>query len=332
MSDLSHNPGQEFAEVFLQEASEHLQFLREYSGILQDPYPAPDDIERLYISSHTLAGTSASYGYPLFSEIASKLAHIFQYALNASIGSDAAAPLVEFVYEAVSVLESDLLMISANALEALEEINAFKQKYPFAFQQPVEAQPEPAYAAPVETPVAELPDEAAQQFLTPEGTWQNVVPAAALAPAAATPQPAAPAPIVIPDLPPDASIPQEILEFFVPEAEEHLQIVTDCLLSLEANPNASEDIHRLFRAMHTVKGSAAQVGWQRIARVAHRAEDLVGRLRDGALRPSAEIVDICLESVDCLKKFLYHQWPDEATMQGAVKSLLTRIARLAPEE
>src|SRR5207248_7710226 len=137
---------------------------------------------------------------------------------------------------------------------------------------------------------------------------------------------------VIPDLPRDTEIPQEILEFFVPEAEEHLQIVTDCLLSLEANPNAGENIHRLFRAMHTVKGSAAQVGWQRIARVAHRAEDLVGRLRDGALKPSAEIVDICLESVDALKKFLYHQWPGEASMQASVKALLTHIARLAPEE
>ena len=53
-------PGQEFVELFLQEASEHLQFLREYSGILQDPYPVPDDVERLYISAHTLGGTSAS--------------------------------------------------------------------------------------------------------------------------------------------------------------------------------------------------------------------------------------------------------------------------------
>ncbi len=33
-------PGQEFVELFLQEASEHLQFLREYSGVLLDPYPA----------------------------------------------------------------------------------------------------------------------------------------------------------------------------------------------------------------------------------------------------------------------------------------------------
>ena len=318
MSEPTSNAGHELIEVFLNEASEHLQFMREYSGILQDPYPATEDIERLYISAHTLSGTSGSYGLPLFSEIASKLAHIFQYAMNASLGADAAAPIVEFIGEAVSVLESDLLMISANAVEALDEINAFKQKYPFAFQQAPEPQPE--YVAPTSA-------EAPQQVLTAEGTWQD-----AAAPSAPAHAAMAPAPIEIQDLAPDAPIPAEILEFFVPEAEEHLQAITDCLLALEADPNASANIHRMFRAMHTVKGSAAQVGWQRIARVAHRAEDLIGRLRDGALHPSAEIVDICLESVDALKKFLYNQWPDEATLQSSAKSLLTRIARLAPEE
>ncbi len=303
------NPhGQEFVEVFLQEASEHLQFLREYSGILQDPYPMPEDLERLYISAHTLAGTSASYGFPLFSEVSGKLAHIFHYAINATIAEDAAAPLLELIYEGVAVLESDLLMISANGVEAVEDITAFKAKYPFAFQAPAAPQPEP------EVPIIYHAPPADGETLSP------------------SPAPVRqPAPIVIADLEPDGEVPEEILEFFVPEAEEHLQIVQDCLLALEANPNA-EDINRLFRAMHTVKGSAAQVGLQRIARVAHRAEDLVGRLRDGLLHPSAEIVDICLESVDALKKFLYRQWPDEAAMQTSVKSLLTRIAKLAPEE
>jgi len=87
--------GAEFVEIFLQEASERLQFLREYSGILQDGYPRQEDVERLHIAAHTLAGTSASYGFPLFAEISGKLAHIFQYALNATIAADAAGPLVE---------------------------------------------------------------------------------------------------------------------------------------------------------------------------------------------------------------------------------------------
>lgn len=290
-------PGQEFVEVFLQEASEHLQFLREYSGILQDPYPTPGDIERLYLSAHTLGGASAMYGFPLFAEVSGKLAHIFQYAMNATIGAEASGPLVEFISEAVAVLESDLLLISDTGGEAIEDINAFKQKYPFAFQAPVAAESPASEAAPAETAETTL--------------------------VAAPPE--------IEDLPPDSDVPAEILEFFVPEAEEHLQAVTECLLALEANPN-SEDINRLFRAMHTIKGSAAQVGLQRIALVAHRAEDLIGRLRDGVLRPSAEIVDLCLESADTLKKFLYRQWPDEAAMQTAVKSLLGKITRLAPAE
>ncbi|HEX7960550.1 MAG TPA: hypothetical protein VF493_11565, partial [Terriglobales bacterium] len=115
-------PGQEFAEVFLQEASERLQFLREYSGILQDPYPVPEAIERLYISAHALSGSSASYGFLLFSEVAGKLSHIFQYAMNAGIAQEAATPLVEFISEAIAVLESDLLMISDRSAENAEEI------------------------------------------------------------------------------------------------------------------------------------------------------------------------------------------------------------------
>jgi chemosensory pili system protein ChpA (sensor histidine kinase/response regulator) len=132
-------------------------------------------------------------------------------------------------------------------------------------------------------------------------------------------------------LPQDDQVPAEVMEFFVPEAEEHLQVVTHCLLSLETNPGP-EQIHRLLRAMHTVKGSSAQVGLRRISHVAHRAEDLIGRLRDGDLRPSAEIIDICLEAVDVLKRFLYRQWTGDDEMQAAVQALLTRIGRLAPAE
>lgn len=307
-------PGHEFVELFLQEASEHLQFLREYSGILQDPYPAPEDIERLHISSHGLAGTSGTYGFKLFSEVSGKLAHIFQYAMNATVSAEASGPLVEFISEAIAVLETDLLIISATNLEAEEDIAAFKQRYPFAFQSPVvEQEPEP-YAQ-------ELSNDDAP--LGPEFSMDQE----ALAP----PQPLPFVEIEMDDIPADGDVSAEVMEFFIPEVEEHLQAVTECMLALEANPNP-EDINRLFRAMHTIKGSAAQVGLHRISTVAHRAEDLIGHLRDGELRPSAQIVDICLESVDTLKKLLYRQWPDEATFQATAKSLMSRITRLAPAE
>lgn len=362
-------PGQEFVELFLQEASEHLQFLREYSGILLDPYPMPDDIERLYISAHGIAGTAASYGFPLFAEVAGKLAHIFQYAMNATISQEASAPLVEFITEGIAVLESDLIMVSGNGAEADEDIEAFKQRYPFAFQAP--AQPEPEVELPAQPPAAEVAPAPVESSAPEESSAPiEAGPAPLEATVAPAPEPiaeeaplgdlsqelaelaaefaSAPLPdrkpvarvepdepatqtTEIPDLPPDGEVPQEVMEFFVPEIEEHLQVVTECLLSLEAAPNP-EEINRLFRSMHTIKGSAAQVGLHRISTVAHRAEDLVGRLRDGELRPSAGIVDICLEAVDTLKKLLYRQFPDEATLQFAAKSLMSRIARLEPND
>ena len=294
-----NGPNQESVELFLQEASENLQYLREYSGMLQEPQTKPEDLEKLYIAAHTLAGTSASYGFPQFSEVAAKMAHIFHYAMNATLTADMHGPLTEFISDAISVLEFDLLQISSSSTETEGDILAFKQRYSFAFPAP---------------PSSRAAREAAEQVAAEE-------PAADAQPTYS----------YVDHMPQDSDVPAEVLEFFVPEAEEHLQAVTECLLALEANPNA-DDINRLFRSMHTVKGSAAQVGLHRLSAVAHRVEDLIGRLRDGELKPSANIVDICLESVDVLKKFLHRQWTSDDEMRAAVDPLLAQISELAPEE
>jgi chemosensory pili system protein ChpA (sensor histidine kinase/response regulator) len=300
-------PDREAVEMFLQEASEHLQYLREYVSVLQELSPRREDLERLYISAHTLSGTSASYGFPRFSEVAAKLAHIFQYALNAPLGEDLHGPLTEFLSDGISLLETSLLEISDTGQEAVEDVASFKDRYRFAFP----PEPPPLNLGMPQAPP--LTQESASYYEEPEAV--NVGQTGSYFDA----------------LPVDDEVPDEILDFFQPEAEEHLQIVGDCLLSLEGNNNP-EEINRLFRAIHTVKGSAAQVGLKRIGGIAHRVEDLIGRLRDGELQPSPSIVDLCLESVDVLKKTLHRQWADEAEMREGVDSLLGRIAAIAPQE
>ena len=125
-------------------------------------------------------------------------------------------------------------------------------------------------------------------------------------------------------------MPAEILEFFVPETEEHLVAVTECLLAIEGHPNADET-NRLFGAMHTIKGSAAQVGLHRLSAVAHRVEDLIGHVREGVLIPNAELVDVSLEAVDVLKKFLYRDWPDEQTMRAKIDPLVARMSAITAD-
>ena len=290
-------PDREAVELFLQEASEHLQYLREYVSVLQEIEPRREDLERLYIAAHTLSGTSASYGFLRFSEIAGKLAHVFQYSLNATLGEDLHGPLTEFLSDGISLLETDLLEISDTGQENIEDIAAFKERYRFAF--PVEPVPLTFESRPSAPPSF---DELPQAALT--GSYFDALPV-------------------------DDEVGPEILEFFQPEAEEHLQVVSDCLISLEGNNNP-EEINRLFRAIHTVKGSAAQVGLKRLGAIAHRVEDLIGGLRDGEIEPSPAVVDICLESVDVLKKTLHRQWADESEMRAGVDSLLNRIAEFAP--
>jgi chemosensory pili system protein ChpA (sensor histidine kinase/response regulator) len=301
-------PDKEAVELFLQEASEHLQYLREYVGVLQEVSPRREDMDRLFIAAHTLKGTSASYGFPRFSEIAGKLAHVFQYALNAPLGDDLHGPLTEFLSDGISLLETSLLEISDTGQEKVEDVAAFKERYRFAFP----PEPPPLNLSMSEPPVqatTPVESEASDSVHLQTGLTGSYFDA----------------------LPSDDEVPDEILEFFQPEAEEHLQVVSDCLLSLEGNNNP-EEINRLFRAIHTVKGSAAQVGLRRLGSIAHRVEDLIGRLRDGEIEPSPTLVDLCLESVDILRKTLRREWPDEAVMRTGVDSLLSRIAEFAPLE
>src|SRR5262249_41923231 len=88
----------------------------------------------------------------------------------------------------------------------------------------------------------------------------------------------------------------------------------------------------LFGELHGVRCSAAQVVWRRLGVNAQPSESLFARLRAGDTAPSPAVVDLCLESMDVLKKTLHRNWADEAEMRTSVDSLLGRIAEFAPLE
>ncbi len=294
-------PEQITLDQFLENASERLQFLREYSSLVPEAAPRREEVEKLYDAAHWLATEAAQQGFPLFSEISGRMAHVFQYALHAELPPEAHGPLVEFLADAITVLEGDLMQIYAERAETAEDVETFKRRYSFAFAQPAAHEPpaRPAVVAPAPEMAA---DADAAAF--PVGDAGEA-------------------------LPEDEEVPAEVLEFFVPEADEHLQAVTECLLAIESGATA-EDVHKLFRAMHTVKGSAAQVGLRRVSAVAHRMEDLVGRIRDGSLRATPEVVDLCLEAVDVLKRTIHRQWRDEETAKAGLQGIVERLAPYAP--
>jgi chemosensory pili system protein ChpA (sensor histidine kinase/response regulator) len=93
----------------------------------------------------------------------------------------------------------------------------------------------------------------------------------------------------------------EVYSYFVPEAQEYLEIITSSLLKLEKRPDGLEDLEGLFRAAHTLKGSAYTVGFQAIGDLTHEVEDIVEALRERRMELSADLMDQVLHAMDVVR-------------------------------
>jgi chemotaxis protein histidine kinase CheA len=72
----------------------------------------------------------------------------------------------------------------------------------------------------------------------------------------------------------------DIVDFFLVEASEHLQTLNDGLLALEENHDDLGAVDEIFRSAHTIKGSAAMLGFNIVSKLAHKMEDLLGKIRN----------------------------------------------------
>ncbi|HAK87948.1 MAG TPA: chemotaxis protein CheA [Nitrospiraceae bacterium] len=98
----------------------------------------------------------------------------------------------------------------------------------------------------------------------------------------------------------------EIVSEFVTEAEETLEKIDPMFVELETRGEDKEILNEIFRGMHTLKGAAGFLGFQPIVDVAHRAESIMKRLREGEVNLTRELMDVILKSVDALKLQIYH--------------------------
>ncbi len=117
----------------------------------------------------------------------------------------------------------------------------------------------------------------------------------------------------------------EVLEFFVPEAQEYLEAITDCLLKLEKDPENKDTIHKLFRAAHTLKGSAFTVGFQVIGDMTHYMEDIMGAIREGRMRVTSELTDVFFRAVDEVRLLLGREQGKLAEMRRDYDPIMRRL-------
>lgn len=91
-------------------------------------------------------------------------------------------------------------------------------------------------------------------------------------------------------------------ELFLAESREHLGACNQLLLDWERDPANPAPVDGLFRAVHTVKGMAATMGYARVADVAHRMETLLDLFRRGAGRPDDATLELFFRATDALER------------------------------
>ncbi len=95
-----------------------------------------------------------------------------------------------------------------------------------------------------------------------------------------------------------------LVQDFIYESYEHLEVAEANLLTLESNPRDNEAINSVFRAFHTIKGVAGFLNLKKIGSLAHSTENLLDMARKNELLLSSISIDIILEANDAMKKML----------------------------
>jgi len=121
---------------------------------------------------------------------------------------------------------------------------------------------------------------------------------------------------------------KEIIDTFAAECEEHVRKATDCILLIEEKRD-EEALNGLFRAFHTIKGNARMLEFERIGELAHEAENVMARLRNGTLSPSKQVIDLLLASLDAIGLLVAEavEGGSERVKTDALMAALNAVAR-----
>src|SRR4051794_29241751 len=96
----------------------------------------------------------------------------------------------------------------------------------------------------------------------------------------------------------------DIVEEFLVESHENLDQLDTDLVALEQEPNSRERLSSIFRTIHTIKGTSGFLAFNRLEEVAHVGENMLSRLRDGALDLTPRRTDALLQMVDTIRALL----------------------------
>ena len=114
----------------------------------------------------------------------------------------------------------------------------------------------------------------------------------------------------------------DLLREFLTETNESLDTVDVELVRFEQEPNNTEILGNIFRLVHTIKGTCGFLGLPRLQILAHAAETLMGKFRDGSMPVTGEAVTLVLSAIDRIKDILSELDKNEREPAGADDDLI----------
>ncbi|MCA1053532.1 chemotaxis protein CheA [Rossellomorea aquimaris] len=96
----------------------------------------------------------------------------------------------------------------------------------------------------------------------------------------------------------------QYLEVFIEESKENLQACNESLLELEKNPQDLSIVNEIFRAAHTLKGMSATMGYEDLANLTHKMENVLDGIRNEKISVTPEILDVVFKAVDDLEEMV----------------------------
>jgi len=122
----------------------------------------------------------------------------------------------------------------------------------------------------------------------------------------------------------------DLLREFVTETHESLNVVDAELVRFEQEPNNNKILGNIFRLVHTIKGTCGFLGLSRLEALAHAAESLMGKFRDG-MPVTAEAVTVVLASIDRIKAILNTIEQQGQEPAGSDAALIEELGRLSQQ-
>ena len=121
---------------------------------------------------------------------------------------------------------------------------------------------------------------------------------------------------------------EEILQDFLVEAGEILELLSEQLVELESRPDDADLLNAIFRGFHTVKGGAGFLQLHELVECCHIAENVFDILRKGERSVDAELMDVVLEALDAVNG-MFSEVRERSPITAATPELLAALARLA---